>query len=470
MVGMPMLVGAFMTLLVSSSLFPNERDFRILGPLPIERGVVFGAKLIALGVFVSGFITVTLLSLVPLFLLTSRNPWGEHVVPVRLAAWIVSSACASAFAVLAIAVMTGLLGLLRPSAQLQSLTTASRSLVLSGLVFCVPLVVRLSNRGPAMAAEADWLLLVPPAWFVGLERVLMGVSTPWFETFATIAVGALGGAAVAVAGLYGLLFRHVERLVLRPRVVPRAGSTPTRQWVSGRAPGYLAARLFIGTTLMRGPLQQGVVVGLAMCGVGVAVIGLGGEGWRDGVLWAPFAVMLACGLGIRASLALPIEHRANWIFRITESGVLRVEQLRAVEDMTAACLVLPPAMGALPLLWATVGTQAFLGSAVIAVVGLVFLHIVLLDWRRIPFTCSYLPGKRFAAQSLFVGLGGSVVFVVASEQLLAAALADIAAAVVILGAGLVVSYALHRRRLKEWVRLPLIFEDEFPDTPMALDL
>ena len=45
MIGLPMLLVAFVTLLVSHSLFPDERDFRILGPLPVSRLVVFHAKL-----------------------------------------------------------------------------------------------------------------------------------------------------------------------------------------------------------------------------------------------------------------------------------------------------------------------------------------------------------------------------------------------------------------------------------------
>ena len=36
-IGLPMLLVAFVTLLVSHSLFPDERDFRILGPLPVTQ-------------------------------------------------------------------------------------------------------------------------------------------------------------------------------------------------------------------------------------------------------------------------------------------------------------------------------------------------------------------------------------------------------------------------------------------------
>ena len=153
MLGVPMLVGAFVTLLVSSSLFPDERDFRILGPLPIHRGVVFGAKMAALVLFVGAFIALTDASLLPLFLLTTRNPWGEHVFVGRLVAWLATSAAASAFAILAVAAGAGLLGLLRSSARLQGVTTTAKSLALGLLVLSVPLVVRLSDLGGALEPQ-----------------------------------------------------------------------------------------------------------------------------------------------------------------------------------------------------------------------------------------------------------------------------------------------------------------------------
>src|SRR4030095_7514164 len=43
-IGLPMLLVAFVTLLVSHALFPDERAFRILGPLPLNRLGVFTTK------------------------------------------------------------------------------------------------------------------------------------------------------------------------------------------------------------------------------------------------------------------------------------------------------------------------------------------------------------------------------------------------------------------------------------------
>ena len=45
-IALSMWIVAFVTVLVSHSLFPDETDFRVLMPLPIGRGLVFGAKLL----------------------------------------------------------------------------------------------------------------------------------------------------------------------------------------------------------------------------------------------------------------------------------------------------------------------------------------------------------------------------------------------------------------------------------------
>ena len=470
MLGAAMLVGALVTLLVSSSLFPDERDFRILGVLPVKRSVIFGAKLTALAMFVGGFIVLTLGALLPLFLLTTRNPWGEHVFAARLLAWLVSSAAAAAFAILTVTAAAGLLGLMHSSARLQAIATSAKSAALGALVVSVPFVVRLSDMGGAMASGQTWLLFVPPAWFVGLERVLTGAPEPWFATLATVAVAALVSVALVVAAIYAVLFRDFERLVLRPPVSTPARAAAGSRRLSKAPASYLAVRLFAGATLRRGALQQGLLVGLTACGFAVAAHGLTGNGWPGAAMWTPFAMMFACGLGVRASLALPIEHRANWIFRVTEDHDARADQLRAVNDIATIWVVVAPMAASLPVLWAAIGARAVIGAAVVGVVGLLFVHVVLLDWRRIPFTCSYLPGKRFIAQSLFVSAGAYAVFVLTGQWILQTAISSTVAAIALISLGSALAYWLRGRRLDAWTKRPLMFEDEFPDALMALHL
>jgi hypothetical protein len=90
MIGLPMLVVSFATVLVSHSLFPDETDFRVLLALPISRRVVFLSKLAALALFAGLFIVSAHLALLPLFLRMSASRWADPILP-RLAAHAVAS-------------------------------------------------------------------------------------------------------------------------------------------------------------------------------------------------------------------------------------------------------------------------------------------------------------------------------------------------------------------------------------------
>ena len=58
-----------------------------------------------------------------------------------------------------------------------------------------------------------------------------------------------------------------------------------------------------------------------------------------------------------------------------------------------------------PLEWGLFGPRALFALAANAVCALLWVEVLLRGWRRIPFTCSYTPGKQTAAQSTVVGLG-----------------------------------------------------------------
>jgi hypothetical protein len=180
--------------------------------------------------------------------------------------------------------------------------------------------------------------------------------------------------------------------------------------------------------------------------------------------------MFACGVGTRAALALPIEYRANWIFQVTEDRIARREQLRAVDRIVTLYVIGVPLIAAVPLLWMAYGTNALLPFVVVAAVGLVFVHAVLLDWRRIPFTCSYLPGKRFIGHSALIGVAACVLFTLSSGGFVRLAMVDETQGIVVVASLLLIGYWLRERRLLNWTRTPLMFEDEFPDQTIQLQL
>jgi len=485
LIGLPMLLVAFVTLLVSHSLFPDERDLRILGPLPVRKAVVFGAKLTALILFSGVVIAVAHVSLVPLLLLTSIGPSGDHGVLSRLIVWAITGVGASMFAMLAVTAIEGLFVLALSGSRLYELIGIIRSTMLGLLVLCVPVVLRLPNLGSAFASGAAWLPLVPPAWFVGLQQVLHGSRDPWFVQLAGIAVAAVGAAAAIVATTYAVLFRRFERLVRRSAAMPPPWSDTDRTRVATHAtPAFRAVHRFTLLTLRRSQLHQSVLVGLSACGVGMAVnrlidanlagwLGAGGpppSSLAAAAVWTPFGLMFVCGLGVRAALALPMEHRANWIFRMTEDETTRREQLRAVDRVVTMYVVGVPVAAALPVLWITMGSTAVIAAAIVALIGFVFVHAVLLDWRRIPFTCSYLPGKRFVARSVLLGSLAFAFFPLTGVRLVHVATAGPKQALTIAAVLSPVAYLLRRRRFAVWRQTPLLFDDEFPDEPLQLQL
>ncbi|HEX5476170.1 MAG TPA: hypothetical protein VFX12_16040 [Vicinamibacterales bacterium] len=129
-----------------------------------------------------------------------------------------------------------------------------------------------------------------------------------------------------------------------------------------------------------------------------------------------------------------------------------------------------PVGAAIPLFWVALGLTAPVAVIVVALVALVFVHAVLLGWRRIPFTCSYLPGKRFAGQTFLVDLAAFLLFTMAGQALVRAATASTSQAAIIVVALFLAGHLLRRRRVAGWRRAPLVFEDEFPDAPVQLRL
>jgi hypothetical protein len=495
MVGLPMLFVALVTVLVSHTLFPDERDFRILGPLPVRRTAIVGAKLAALLLF-TGMIAATLhLTLLPLMLLTSFNRFGEHAVLLRLIAMVFVSASASLFSVMAITAVVGVLMLVASHSRMHSLTAMTRSLLLGVLVLFLPLVFHLPGFGASLAAGSWWLIFVPPAWFVSLEQVLLGSRDGVFLRMGGIALLAFVTTAMIAALIYIALFRHFERLLLRPPgLTPRHESHRAVALADARlfgdvhgargTPAFRAIDRFTRATIGRSQLHQGVILGLTACGIAFAMNGFTGtdvvgrlngdippsRALIDAAMWAPFALIFVCGIGIRSALVLPMEHRANWIFRLTEDKTTRGEQMRAVNRIVTTCVVGVPVFVSVPGLWLALGSDSAIAVAVVALVGLVFVHAVLLDWRRIPFTCSYLPGKRLIAHTVVLGFAAFVLFNIAGILLIKVAISSGTRALVIAAVLSVVAWLLWRRRLAGWRETPLTFDDEMPDQPLQLGL
>lgn len=474
-IALPMWIVALVTVLVSHSLFPDETDFRVLMPMPLARPVVFGAKLASLGLFAGLFTIASHAAITPLALLISFSRWAVDAVPLRLLSFWAASLAASTFAVLGVVAANGLLIALTPRSRIHALTAAMRSTMLGGLMLALPLVIALPTQGDRLAARSTLMFLAPPAWFLGVQQVLLGHGDVYCVRLAQLAaIGLLSAAAISAASYYEL-YRRFDRVMLRSL------GTSTRPWLRGpasRNPARAAVHDFTTATLRRSTLHQGVVVGLSACGVALAVNSLIRNGillWLRGVdvprweivgavTWTPIALVLILGIAARAALTLPVEPKANWVFRMTEHDAIRADQLSAAERVIIRFSVLLPIALTLPLQWMAAGPRALVSSAMTGAFGMLWAEALLRGWRRIPFTCAYMPGKHLVVHTVVVGLGTFAIVTTVCGGMETAAIRSSSAAPGLVIAGILLAAAalIRRRRRTMWSVTPLAFDDQLP--------
>jgi hypothetical protein len=355
--------------------------------------------------------------------------------------------------------------------------------MLAVLVLALPFIFALPAQGVRFAQHSRLVLLAPPAWFMGLERVLLGNRDADVLLLTRLAAGASGVAAVVAASSYVILYRRFDRVVLRSFGVPNRRA---HCWRILKHPARAAVRDFTAATFRRSALHQGVIIGLSACGVALSIDGLLRAGvmpWFEalpasrreilsGVAALPFPLIIVLGIAARTALALPIEPKANWIFRMTEDDANRVDELRAAERvliLVAACI---PVALTLPFQCAVAGPRGLIAAAITAMVGLLWVEALLWDWRRIPFTCSYMPGRHSVAQSFVIGLSLFVVVNTGGSALETAAFRASSPVVGLMGVAVltVPVLAFRRRRRRRWREMPLIFDDELPSDVQCLRL
>jgi hypothetical protein len=474
LIAVPMWFVAGAVALVGHSLFPDETDFRILMAEPLSRLTIFASKLASLLLFVGMFVAATHLALLPLAALTLIGAMKTGLLLGAAAAFAVSSLNASIFAALAVVAVHGLLILVVPRARLLAFSGAVRSVLIGMLVLALPLIARLPATADAFASDAWWLIWIPPAWFVGLERWLMGDGR-YAALAAEAAVGTVLAAVMSVVS-YVLLYRRFDRVTLQPpsRRSGRGWSRSLDRWV-GRAPVHHAIRRFVSITIRRSVLHQGLLVGLLAAAGGFVLNSLlSADGWHKPLdtrgrspflltlLWAPMAMMFLAIPAIRVALSVPLDLRSNWVFRMTEDTGGRGEIAAAnVRIVLLLGVALPLALIG-PAQWWVLGSPAAGIIALEALIGWLVVEWVMADWCRIPFTCSYIPGKGFVPLMFVKGFASYIVFTTATMLILRISLARprLGLVVALIAGATAGTFSLQRTRHAPLT--PLIFDDELP--------
>ncbi len=113
-----------------------------------------------------------------------------------------------------------------------------------------------------------------------------------------------------------------------------------------------------------------------------------------------FVLLLFAVIGTRAVFALPATLKANWVFRVTAVDSPRAYFMavrKALYGLTAAPVWIAAAILYFAI-WRPASAAAHL--AVLRLVGMILVERSIRDFRKIPFTCGYLPGKADLTRKL----------------------------------------------------------------------
>ncbi|MBV9296004.1 MAG: beta-lactamase family protein [Acidobacteriaceae bacterium] len=275
-------------------------------------------------------------------------------------------------------------------------------------VFCLLVCSYFLQRSPLTVLVAGprqpWISWIPSYWFVGLYQQLSGSLHPALSPFARRAWIGLIAAICATAIAYAVSYlRSLSRIVEEPDIAPVFES----QWLP-RFGGLFETAIvqFSIRSLLRSRRHRMIFAFYLGVSLAFAILFLNAPRELSGPtstdIWhQPSVPLLASTImlmgfwvvGARVVFALPLDLEANWIFRAMpfRAGPACLRARRRSLFMVA---VLPPWMisaAFLSPLWPWRAAAAHL--AVLAFLGIILAEFTFDGVQRIPFTCSYLPGK-----------------------------------------------------------------------------
>ena len=233
----------------------------------------------------------------------------------------------------------------------------------------------------------------PAYWFLGVFHSMNGLTHPALTRLGRAAWAGFAALAAVAAVSYALAYaRTLRQVVESPEIAP---SVRGLRWLPPfGAPLATAVAQFSIRTLMRSRQHRLILafyLGVAFA-LTLAILRTPAAG-KAPVFAATLLTMLFAVAGMRVVFALPLDLRANWMFRVTplEGGAAA---LRARRRALIALAVAPVWIGSAAFCFRMMPPRLAAGHAVVlALVGIVIAEAALIGPVKIPFTCSYLPGK-----------------------------------------------------------------------------
>ena len=488
MIATTMAIAGLLAILAWNSVLPARQDALVLGPLPVHTRTIGLARIAAiasvLGMSAAALNVFTGISFPFVWI-----PPGGNLLRSFAAYWL-TMAAAAMFIFSALLAMQGLAALvlthrlfLRVSSALQ---LACYFVILSVYFLKPPLA-----NPQALTAQANqrWLAVLPSYWFLGIFQELNGSIHPAFRPLALRALWALCIVALTAAVALGLAYRRsLRRLIEEPDITPSDRVRPL-----ARVTTFIAARLmpqpleraillFTARTLARSREHRLLLA--AYTGIGLAIAFAYARSYLYGYAENPWdqpnvpfiagsvIVLFMVIIGARAVFALPVSQPSSWVFRLTAVHQ-PASYFAAVRKSLFALAAAPVWIGCAILYLAVWPSRPALEHLTLLVaLGVLFVERGLYKFRKIPFACSYLPGKANLHVRLYA-FGVLFLFLADSGSRLEFWTMSGAARYLVLLAVVLILAVWARRRTVEFAGAPgnrIQFEDMPRADIFALDL
>ena len=485
-----MMALGFVALLMWEGVFPDRRDARILDVLPISPRTHVTGRLAALAVFAVLFsVGINLPSAVAYAFVLFAYEAAAGLVRIAVA-HLIATAMAGLFAffllILAQGVLLNVFG--RTIARRLALVLQSLFVVvlLQALIFApfIGSVVGAAFRN-GQATRSSVALLLPPAWFLALYDVLAGTRRSVHGALALAAVVATATVVVMGTVLIALSYRRLVRIALE--TPDGGGDGRTRLFgLFGRGSRALAGivrldpvqRAVAGFTLRSlGRTRTHLMLLATYVGVAAALVVstliplvvsgkfLAFETPSVVLLSVPLVFYFFTLVGMRALFGIPIEIKANWVFRLhaPEDRMLATVAGARLALLLAVVAPIAIASGLLGMaLWGPGAGAIHLGFT--AALGMLLVDVLLVGLRKIPFACTYYPGRSRAATLWPFFVAAFVVYAYELADTERAAMTSrLVLGVFPVSIAVAIAGLAHLRRLNLQRPPGLIYQEEEPD-------
>lgn len=396
-----MLVAGLITVISWDSIFPDRRDVMVLSPLPVTPRTILFAKLAAssaiLGLAILALNCASGLEAPSRMGAMHRSSWGFLQA---LAAYWITMIGASLFLYCSVLTVQGITALLLPRKLFLRLS-ALLQLVAFGLFLAVYFLQPSLVTPEAMAAPGNhWMVACSPSfWFFALLQQVNGslpANLAWLAWRAWMGMGiALSGAVISLLLCY---LRTMKKTVEEPDLMPGSGGLLGSLRLGSAL--QTAVLLFSIRSLTRSrhhrvafAFYMAIVFAIALSRLRGELAVAGIHALDTGFLISTYMMVSFAVFGLRSVFSLPISLTANWIWRMTQlkpSGKYIAATRRALLVFGVLPIMILSALLALHLrpVAQTVGHLI-----VLILLGWIFVEVGLIGFYKVPFTCSYLPGK-----------------------------------------------------------------------------